>query len=91
MVRIDSRFRDLAIGWIVHNVTASASAEAASGAAMNGPAGPVFPFDGDNTLLDNDAEEADLRACLGRGHGAASRTRYPRGNREADRIGEVLG
>ncbi|MBS0364258.1 MAG: HAD family hydrolase [Proteobacteria bacterium] len=38
--------------------------------------GAVFLFDVDNTLLDNDAVQADLSACLTRELGTACRDRY---------------
>ena len=40
------------------------------------PAGVVFLFDVDNTLLDNDAVQRDLSQLLEREFGAASRDRY---------------
>ncbi|MFZ0644900.1 MAG: HAD family hydrolase, partial [Candidatus Acidiferrales bacterium] len=36
----------------------------------------VFLFDVDNTLLDNDAVQADLKAHLAKNYGAAARDRY---------------
>jgi len=40
------------------------------------PADIVFLFDVDNTLLDNDAVQADLRAHLAENYGPAARDRY---------------
>src|SRR5947208_5952635 len=41
-----------------------------------GMAETVFLFDVDNTLLDNDRIQADLKAHLAEAHGAAARDRY---------------
>ncbi|MGA2892375.1 MAG: HAD family hydrolase [Xanthobacteraceae bacterium] len=43
---------------------------------MNSTHPIVFLFDVDNTLLDNDAVQADLRAHLAESYGAAARDRY---------------
>jgi FMN phosphatase YigB (HAD superfamily) len=43
---------------------------------MTPPSEVVFPFDVDNTLLDNDRVQDDLRSHLERGFGAESRDRY---------------
>ena len=40
------------------------------------PPDVVFLFDVDNTLLDNDRVQDDLRCHLARGFGAESRDRY---------------
>ena len=45
-------------------------------AAMNAPAAIVFLFDCDNTLLDNDRVQEDLRSHLAAEFGPASRDRY---------------
>ena len=43
---------------------------------MSAPPNVVFLFDVDNTLLDNDAVQADLSDHLARAYGAATRDRY---------------
>jgi hypothetical protein len=43
---------------------------------MSDPADIVFLFDVDNTLIDNDAVQADLKAHLERAYGAPARDRY---------------
>lgn len=43
---------------------------------MSAPDSLVFPLDVDNTLLDNDRVQADLRNHLEREFGSASRDRY---------------
>jgi hypothetical protein len=44
--------------------------------AMTKPPAVVFLFDVDNTLLDNDGVQADLKEHLARTYGAAARDRY---------------
>ena len=48
----------------------------ALGRMMSTPSDIVFLFDVDNTLIDNDRVQADLKDHLERTYGAAARDRY---------------